>query len=915
MKLFTSVKTQCNKSLNDLCKILLLTAVTTLTLYAQPAHNEQILTASGGDAVAMDKEWAVVGDVDNNQTLIYKLNYANMQHDPMDMWELKQTVTAPHDGKFGTSVAISGNNLLIGAPEAGNWRMEVQSLTVDSPNNAPIFKDVVFNQPFETVPAVFILTTKDGKQPAALRINDVTKTGFKVAILEPENEKNPNHNQMKNVHYLAIEKGLHILPNGKKMMVGETTTQRFQEKNNGNSSWSIVNTNSAFTTTPVILAQVQTKVNETATNPPLAFSDPWLTVAIRNVNTDNFELALETSKTNTAINITQDETIAWLAVEEGTVDIGSSILFTVKSNSSVVGWGGTYNSSATCTTVSFPDLGSTALVVASQNSHNEADGGWVRRCRAPSNNDVGLAIDENVDPNVSGDNRDHVAETVGLLAFSGSFSLSLTPGSGEAYLYHYDGTDWTLSQTIVPTTKGNIAFGTAVGIQSDGTDAEIVIGAPDALHGTTPRGKVYAYTWNGTTITLNTTLEGISTHSKKFGASLDIKGDYLIVGAPDEDHDSTTELVGAAYTFKFDGTGWLNHPGQYTHRIKHNIVDEELGTRVAINKDGNVSLIASNGLSNSSSYNYILNVNGTAWEEALEEQNRDGGAVDTDDGVYLMIQKGGHVHFDINPDGTNRPISFFQPDITQMTSAQLYKDQVIVNDPNNGGGQARVWDIPCGVKPTHLIANEWAIISVPCGAGTATIDTIFGDDIGGTYGDSGNWVMYKDGPNYTGKSVDNVIMGSNEEMKLGQGYWIIADHDVTLKADSNAITSRTALTRIVTTTAVVAGYYEATLPDMASNVEKKIMMGNPFPRAFKLAHMAFEAGGGDFLWGAQNEYHKTVYVYDITDPNGTGQPYRAITVTGTPGINGEIKPYQGFWIKDLGALTYSGAKLAIPFEK
>ena len=94
------------------------------------------------------------------------------------------------------------------------------------------------------------------------------------------------------------------------------------------------------------------------------------------------------------------------------------------------------NATATCTTVTFPDLGANALVIAAQNSRNEDDGGWVRRCATvPTSNSIGLAIDENVDPAVAGDSRDHITEKVGLIAFSTTFSSTLAGGPGFAYLY------------------------------------------------------------------------------------------------------------------------------------------------------------------------------------------------------------------------------------------------------------------------------------------------------------------------------------------------------------------------------------------------------------------------------------------------------------------------------------------------
>ena len=178
--------------------------------------------------------------------------------------------------------------------------------------------------------------------------------------------------------------------------------------------------------------------------------------------------------------------------------------------------------------------------------------------------------------------------------------------------------------------------------------------------------------------------------------------------------------------------------------------------------------------------------------------------------------------------------------------------------------------------------------------------------------------MYKDGPNYTGKSRDNVRLAANAPMVLGKGYWIIADKNVTLKADGDVsagtgITTRTQFTRTISDPSI-AGFCDALLPDLVGGIEKKIMMGNTFPRVFQWEDLDVIIGNAPAAF-PQGLYDPTGYVYDVNTPDiASGQNYRAITAN-TPGISGEIKPYQGFWIKDLGLGNGSGLKLGIPFEK
>jgi hypothetical protein len=376
--------------------------------------------------------------------------------------------------------------------------------------------------------------------------------------------------------------------------------------------------------------------------------------------------------------------------------------------------------------------------------------------------------------------------------------------------------------------------------------------------------------------------------------------------------------VGAAYTYDFHAStsSWNGYPTSLGRTIKLNEADKYFGTYVAIKKDGNVTMVGENGTGQQRSR--VFANSGTDWNQTHLHPEGFRAGVDIDDGVY-MFSRGdtsfNYFDFHDSPSGSILFKAHASSSVAHaFESVTLYKDQVIGNRPD--GNESLTMDFPCGIKPTHLVKDVWAIISVPCGDGAATIDDIFGDELGtgvGNYcqtddkNEACHWVMYKDGPNYTGKKVDNVRVLDSESMELGKGYWIIADKNVTLKVDSNAVTSRTPLSRVTDNT--VAGFYDAALPPLVSGDEKKIMVGNAFPRSFKWEHLEIETGTSvQFPAGL---YEATGYVYDTTQ---TGQPYRAITAN-TPGISGEIKAYQGFWIKDLGTHDATGVKLGVPFEK
>ena len=895
-----------------LMKILAAVVLLSASLFAQPQTTEQNLTTSGGDAVSMDKEWLAVGDPAAAQVQLFQLNYSKFGNGLNNAWELKTALTNVVGTEFGASVAVNDGYLLVGAPKEGKWRMEVGSTTVESPQDNPKpFKDINFAQPFETTPAVFILTGEVGNQPAALRVKDVNLMGFKVAILEPENSKNPRHSPMTNIHYLAIEKGRHVLPNGKVLLVGETTTKAYKGKGVASTSPNIVSLGTSFSTTPVVLAQVQTLNNEVFNN-TTHFSDPWLTAMVKVTSNTQAEIALETSKTGTENNINNEETIAWLAIEEQNETLNGHF-FTVTSDSNVTGWGGGVSDDANCTTVTFNSTTNNALVLANKNSRIEDDGGWIRRCAVPTAKTIGLAIDENVDPNVAGDNRDHVAEKVGLIAFDGPFTTEVTPpgGIGKAYLYQYNTSNstWELRSSVDQGNKDEALFGTSVALQSDGSSVQMAVGAPTGLNSVkTAGGNVQTYVWNSTASALETvnSLNGSLYHEHKFGQSLDMKGERLIVGAPDEESSvSQNDFVGAAYTFENNGTAWVKYPS--TNLIKRNITNEKLGTHVAIENSN--AIVSTAPSASDGSWRYEVDATSSTWVEKTHfYQGIAAHGVDMEDNISMSTSGTDQVKLYIN-DLNHTKYGYSDMTVTTSTitgaldSVQLYKDQIVVSDPGNT--QAVAIDVPCGIRPTELKANEWAMISVPCDVGSATIRQLFNAQLGGTYGENGTWVMYEDGPNYTGKAADYVMSDVNQPMELGKGYWIITNADRLLEVQN--ITTRTQITSISNTSDIV-GYYEFPLPPVSTTNDVKIMVGNPFPRAFKWADVRVDTNGS-----LGYVVDPVAYVYDVTDPDGTGQPYRAVTTT-TPGLNGEIPPYTGFWIKKSDQ-SASGHTLSFPFVK
>ncbi len=118
-------------------------------------------------------------------------------------------------------------------------------------------------------------------------------------------------------------------------------------------------------------------------------------------------------------------------------------------------------------------------------------------------------------------------------------------GPEVVYVYKYDGLGWNLDATLPSPNSAEIWFGYAVAVDSN----VIAVGA---YRYDTYRGAVYVYEYNGSQWTGPTTLlaEDGSTN-EYFGISVDVQGNTIVVGAYWADNEK-----GAAYVFDKNGSAW-----------------------------------------------------------------------------------------------------------------------------------------------------------------------------------------------------------------------------------------------------------------------------------------------------------------------------------------------------------------------
>ncbi len=288
------------------------------------------------------------------------------------------------------------------------------------------FTTVSLTPNFTNIPVAFVLPTINGGNPSNVRIRNVTTSSFQAAPTEPHREDGP-HIAMQSSS-IAVDTGNYTLPDGTKFEVGtvNTTTQQFGTGNPGTSSWHQVSFNVPFANAPIVVATIQTMNNEAGEAgqlPPAVSSVPFLDVAIRNITTTGFQVAMERSEIADGSVVTP-ETIGYMAMEAATGsfvdDNNNTVTYKSFSYNGARGW------SNGCIRGNFPGgaFSSTPIVMASKRSRNNPDGGWVRRCFL-STTQMGVRIDE--DRETEGDNERSVAvsqsESISVIAFSRSFVL------------------------------------------------------------------------------------------------------------------------------------------------------------------------------------------------------------------------------------------------------------------------------------------------------------------------------------------------------------------------------------------------------------------------------------------------------------------------------------------------------------
>jgi len=128
-------------------------------------------------------------------------------------------------------------------------------------------------------------------------------------------------------------------------------------------------------------------------------------------------------------------------------------------------------------------------------------------------------------------------------------------GKGSAYIFHRDGATWPRQTRVLASDgQGSDFFGVSVSVSGN----YLLVGAYEEDAGGSAAGAVYSYLRSGVTWTEKAKqIASDPQVNDHFGYSVSISGDYAIVGAPEKDTGGNAD-AGAAYIY--DSMGALSLP-------------------------------------------------------------------------------------------------------------------------------------------------------------------------------------------------------------------------------------------------------------------------------------------------------------------------------------------------------------------
>lgn len=183
--------------------------------------------------------------------------------------------------------------------------------------------------------------------------------------------------------------------------------------------------------------------------------------------------------------------------------------------------------------------------------------------------------------------------------------------AGAAYVFTRSGTTWTQQQKLLSSDiAADDKFGWSVAVDGD----LIVVGAPQETSAGSgnPAGAAYVFTRTAGVWSQEAKLTGSNTNqSDQFGSAVAISGETVVVGADTEDSVSTA--AGAAYVFTRSGGSW---PEQARLTPTGTAASANFGEELAISGD-TLAVAAPEQAPDKNGKVYVFTRSGSTWDSGV----------------------------------------------------------------------------------------------------------------------------------------------------------------------------------------------------------------------------------------------------------------------------------------------------------
>jgi hypothetical protein len=160
----------------------------------------------------------------------------------------------------------------------------------------------------------------------------------------------------------------------------------------------------------------------------------------------------------------------------------------------------------------------------------------------------------------AGDTFGHSVSVSGDAIVVGAYRDDCAAGGGSycgsAYVYRFNGTNWVQEQKL-PASDAPVSdyFGESVSVSGD----TIVVGAQHGYCGAPiGRGSASVYRFNRSSWVEEQTLcPSDGAFDERFGFSVSVSGDTIVVGAYGDNYCGASFGCGSAYVYRFNGSGWV----------------------------------------------------------------------------------------------------------------------------------------------------------------------------------------------------------------------------------------------------------------------------------------------------------------------------------------------------------------------